>query len=147
MFARSAAPQLAEEYVNTGKVRYVFKYFPFLGDESYYAAESAECASDQGKFWEYHDLLFSRWQGEGVGTFLPNKLKGYAGELALDAQTFAACLDSRRNQVTVLADKRDGAQAGVKATPTLFLNGKVISPIRDYDQLKTKIEEALNEGG
>ena len=143
MFARSASPQLIKEYVNTGKVRYVFKYFPFLGDESYYAAEAAECASDQGKFWEYHDLLFSRWKGEGVGTFLPDTLKGYAGELALDAQTFAACLDSRQHQLTVLADKRDGTQAGVKYTPTLFLNGQVISPVRDYAQLKTKIEDAL----
>ena len=147
MFARSAAPQLAEEYVNTGKVRYVFKYFPFLGDESYYAAEAAECAGDQGKFWEYHDLLFTRWVGEGRGTFLPDKLKEYATELGLDSQTFAACLDSRRRELTVLADKRDGAQAGVKYTPTLFLNGKVISPIRDYEHLKTKIEDALHQTG
>jgi len=143
MFARSASPQLIEEYVNTSKVRYVFKYFPFLGEESYYASEAAECASDQGKFWEYHDLLFTRWVGEGRGTFLPDKLKGYAGELALDTQTFATCLDSRRQEATVLADKRDGAQAGVKYTPTLFLNGKVISPVRDYEVLKTKIEDAL----
>jgi protein-disulfide isomerase len=143
MFARSASPQLIEEYVNTEKVRYVFKYFPFLGDESYYAAEAAECAGDQGKFWEYHDLLFFRWRGEGVGTFLPDPLKGYAAELALDTQAFATCLDSRRHQFTALADKRDGAQAGVKYTPTLFLNGQVISPIRDYEQLKTKIEDAL----
>jgi protein-disulfide isomerase len=143
MLARSASPQLIKEYVNTGKVRYVFKYYPFLGDESYYAAEAAECAGDQGKFWEYHDLLFDLWQGEGVGTFLPDKLKSYAGQLALDAQTFATCLDTRRTQFTVLADKRDGTQAGVKYTPTLFLNGQVISPVGDYEQLKTKIEDAL----
>jgi len=147
MFARSVSPQLIEEYVNTGKVRYVFKYFPFLGDESYYAAEAAECAGDQGKFWEYHDLLFTRWVGEGRGTFLPDKLKEYAAELSLDTQAFTACLDSRRHEATVLADKRDGAQAGVKYTPTLFLNGQVISPVGDYEQLKTNIEEALNEAG
>ena len=147
MFARSASPQLIEEYVNTGKVRYVFKYFPFLGDESYYAAEAAECAGDQGKFWEYHDLLFARWQGEGVGTFLPDKLKGYAGELALDTQAFSACLDSRRHEATVLADKRDGTQAGVKYTPSLFLNGELMGAPRDYEELKAKVEEALNEAG
>jgi len=143
MFARSASPQLIQEYVNTGKVRYVFKYYPFLGDESYYAAEASECAGDQGKFWEYHDLLFNVWQGEGVGTFLPDKLKTYAGQLELDTQAFATCLDTRRHQFTVLADKRDGAQAGVKYTPTLFLNGTVISPVSDYEQLKTKLEDAL----
>jgi protein-disulfide isomerase len=143
MFARSASPQLIEEYVNTGKVRYVFKYFPFLGDESYYAAEASECAGDQGKFWEYHDMLFLRWQGEGVGTFLPDKLKGYAGELALDTQAFGACLDSRRHEATVLADKRDGTQAGVKYTPTLFLNGEIMSAPRDYQELKVLIEDAL----
>src|SRR3970040_2027316 len=143
MFARRASPQLIEEYVNTGKVRYVFKYFPFLGDESYYAAEATECASDQGKFWEYHDLLFTRWVGEGRGTFLPDTLKEYAAELSLHTQAFTACLDSRRHEATVLADKRDGAQAGVKYTPTLFLNGTVISPVSDYEQLKTKLEDAL----
>ena len=147
MFARSAAPQMVEEYVSTGKVRYVFKYFPFLGDESYYAAEASECAGDQGKFWEYHDLLFNLWQGEGVGTFLPDKLKTYAGQLALDAQAFATCLDTHQRESTVLADKRDGAEAGVKYTPTLFLNGKMMSAPRDYAELKAIIEEALNEGG
>ena len=143
MFARSASPQLIQEYVNTDEVRYVFKYFPFLGDESYYAAEAAECAGHQGKFWEYHDLLFSLWRGEGVGTFLPDKLKAYAGQLALDTNAFATCLDTRRDELTVLADKRDATQAGVKYTPTLFLNGQVISPVGDYAQLKTKIEDAL----
>ena len=147
MFARSAAPQMIEEYVSTGKVRYVFKYFPFLGDESYYAAEATECAGDQGKFWEYHDLLFDRWTGEGVGTFLPDKLKEYAGELGLDSARFAGCLDSRRHEATVLADKRDGTDAGVKYTPTLFLNGKMMSAPRDYAELKAIIEEALNGGG
>jgi protein-disulfide isomerase len=146
MFARSVAPQMITEYVDTGKLRYVFKYFPFLGDESYYAAEAAECAGDQDKFWEYHDLLFLRWQGEGRGTFLPDKLKGYAGELALDTQAFGACLDSRRHEALVLADKRDGAQAGVSRTPTLILNGQQISSPRDFEELKAKIEEALNEG-
>jgi len=143
MLARSVAPQMIEEYVNTGKVRYVFRYFPFLGDESYYASEAAECAGDQGKFWEYHDLLFTLWKGEGVGTFQPDKLKSYAGEMGLDTQAFVACLDSRRHEALVLADKRDGALAGVKYTPSLFLNGELMPSPRDYEELKAKIEDAL----
>ncbi|HEU4758526.1 MAG TPA: thioredoxin domain-containing protein [Dehalococcoidia bacterium] len=143
MFARGAEPQLIQEYVDTGKVRYVFKHFAFLGDESYYAAEAAECAGEQGKFWEYHDLLFSRWQGEGKGTFLPDKLKGYAQEMGLEAQAFAVCLDSRRYQAAVLADKSEGAQAGVKYTPSLFLNGQLMAAPRDYQDLKTAIEAKL----
>ncbi len=143
MFARAAKPQLIQEYVNTGKVRYVFRYFPFLGDESYYAAEAAECAGEQGKFWEYHDRLFSLWQGEGKGTFLPDKLKTYAQEMGLSAQPFAACLDSRRHEATVLADKLGGQDAGVKYTPTLFVNGEHMGAPRDYAELKAIIEAKL----
>jgi protein-disulfide isomerase len=143
MFARGAEPQLIEEYVNTGKVRYVFKHFPFLGDESYWAAEATECAGEQGKFWEFRDLLFARWEGEGKGTFLPDKLKGYAQESGLEAQAFAACLDSRRYQSTVLADISEGQAAGVKYTPTLVLNGEQMGAPRDYAELKQIIETKL----
>ena len=143
MFARSAEPQLVQEYVNTGRVRYVFKHFPFLGDVSYYAAEASECAGEQAKFWEYHGLLFARWQGEGVGTFLPERLKEYAGELGLDGTAFAACLDSRKYEGAVLADKEAGLAAGVKYTPTLFLNGEHMGAPRDYEELKGLIEAAL----
>ncbi len=143
MFARDAKPQLILEYVNAGKVRYVLKHFPFLGDESYYAAEGTECAGEQGQFWEFHDLLVSRWQGEGVGTFLPEKLKGYAQELGLDGQAFGACLDSRKYEAAVLADKRQGMEAGVKYTPTLFLNGKLMGAPRDYGELRSLIEAEL----
>jgi len=129
--------------VNPGKVRYVFRHFPFLGEESYWTAEASECAGEQGKFWEFHDLLFSKWQGEGKGTFLPDKLKGYAQEMGLQAQAFAACLDSRRYQSTVLADVSGGQAAGVKYTPTLFLNGEQMSAPRDYAELKQIIEAKL----
>ena len=143
MFARDAKPQMIQEYVNAGKVRYIFKYFPFLGDESYDAAMAAECAGEQGKFWEFHDLLFARWEGEGKGTFLPDKLKGYAQELGLDAQAFAACLDSFRYEATVMADKKAGQEAGVKYTPTLFVNGEHMGAPRDYAELKQIIETKL----
>ena len=143
MFARDAKPQLIEEYVNTGKVRYVLKYFPFLGDESFLAAMAAECAGEQGSFWEYHDLLFSRWRGEGRGTFLPDKLKDYAQELGLDTQAFGPCLDASRYEATVMADKNQGQEKGVEYTPAIFINGKLSGAPRDYAELRAWIEEAL----
>lgn len=143
MFARRAKPKLLQEYVEAGKARYIFKHFPFLGDESFYAAEAAECAGEQGKFWEFHDLLFSLWQGEGVGTFLPEKLVTYAQESGLDTASFRQCLESHRYEAAVLADKKSGQKMGVKATPTIFINGEHKGAPRDYAELKAWIEAAL----
>jgi len=61
--------QIEEKHVKTGAVRFGFQHFPFLGDESQWAAEASECAHEQGKFWEYHDLLYARQNGENRGAF------------------------------------------------------------------------------
>ena len=92
-FALGPGRQIKNDYVDDGRVRFVYRHLAFLGQESVWAAEAAECAGDQGKFWEYHDLLYERWAGTNVGGYSYNNLLGFAQILELDTDGFAACLD------------------------------------------------------
>ena len=94
------------------------------------AAEATECADDQGKFWEYHDLLFANPSALDV-----DSLKGYAGQLGLDTGTFDECLDSGEQSSEVEKDSEDGRASGVTGTPAFFINGEFVSgaiPFEDY---------------
>ena len=95
-FALGPGRQIKNDYVDDGRVRFVYRHLAFLGQESVWAAEAAECAGDQGKFWEYHDLLYQRWAGTNVGGYSYNNLLGFAQILELDTDGFAACLDGRK---------------------------------------------------
>src|SRR5581483_2395204 len=86
--------QIAPQYIDTGKVKIVYHNFAFIGAESVQAAQAAECANDQGKFWEYAGYLFDHQTGENVGAFSNANLKQFAQDLNLDTTTFNACLDS-----------------------------------------------------
>lgn len=100
--------------------------------ESTWAAQAAECANQQGQFWEYHDKLFQVWVGENVGTYVKTKLKQYAADLKLDAAAFNQCLDSDNTLSVVQADSAEGERMGVHQTPTFFLNGRSL-PLRSLD--------------
>ncbi|MGH7771449.1 MAG: DsbA family protein, partial [Candidatus Binatia bacterium] len=88
-FWNDTLPRLKETYIKKGKVRFIYRHFAILGKLSEQAAQAAECAGEQGKFWEYHDRLFAN-----QGAFTDGKLKRYAGELKLNAAAFSKCLDS-----------------------------------------------------
>lgn len=92
--------------------------------ESHWAAEAAECANQQGKFWKYHDILFASWRGENVGTFTKPNLKQYASEIGLDTGKFNQCLDSDQTAQAVQADIGEATRLKVQGTPTFFVNGK-----------------------
>ncbi len=141
-FALTTKQDLIREYVNTGQVRLVFRQFPFLGEESWLAAQASECAADQGQFWEYHDLLFQKWQGENVGTYSPENLKSYAQELGLDSQEFAACLDSEQYRAAVEASRVMGITQGVRATPTFFIDGQKLEGNVPLDVFRQIIQAA-----
>ena len=93
-FFEGPARQLEAEYVSTGKVRFVFRHYAFLGQESRWAAEAAECANEQGRFWDYYEKLFTEQGGENVGVFSKPNLQRFAGELSLDTASFNKCLTS-----------------------------------------------------
>ncbi len=132
-FALDAERRIADAYVKTGKASLTYKYLPILDPgpqdgESHWAASAAECANQQGKFWEYHDKLFSVWQGENVGTLTKANLKKYAADLGLDAAKFNPCLDNDQTSGIVQADVTAARQASVRGTPAFFLNGQPFFP-------------------
>ena len=112
---------LKASYIDTGKVRYVFRDFPLDSIHPYArkAAEAAHCAGDQDKFWDMHDILFAN-----QGALMQDNLKGFARDMKLDVDAFDVCFDSGKYAKRVEADVAAGAAVGVAGTPKFFV-GKV----------------------
>jgi protein-disulfide isomerase len=141
-FALGAGKQLRAEYESTGKVRFEYKHFIINPPDTRNAANAAECAADQGRFWDYHDLLFSQ-QGVSQSPFAKPALKQYATQLGLNAKQFDDCVDRDTHVDKVVRDSAEGTNAGVTGTPTFFINGKEIVGELPYAQLKSDVEAAL----
>ena len=123
---------------NAGKVRLVTRDFPLTQHpEAFKAAEAAEAAREQGKYWEYIHVLMQNQSSLGV-----EKLKSFAGELGLDRTRFDAALDSGKFTETVQRDVEDGMKLGVKGTPSLFVNGRRVTA-KSYEDLKASVDAAL----
>jgi protein-disulfide isomerase len=142
-FAMGAEQQLVTDYVDTGKVRFIFRNFAFIGNESFLAAEAAQCAADQGQFWAYHDLLFDKQGAENSGVFSASNLKDYAASLGLDTTRFNQCLNSGRYLSLVRQQSSQAQQTGISSTPTLMVNGQVVQNGSSYPTLQAAIEAAL----
>jgi protein-disulfide isomerase len=125
-------------------VRFAFRHFAFIGDESRWAAEATECANEQGRFWDYYDKLFEEQAGENVGAFNRDNLKGFAADLTLDTELFNQCLDSGKFRAKVEQEVAEAQRLGVRSTPTLFVNGQLIRNGSNYQTLQAAIEAALS---
>src|SRR3989344_6837017 len=125
-FATQVKPQIADQYVKSGKVAFVWRDFAFLGEESFRASEAARCAGEQGKFWDFHDYLFSHQQGENQGAFSDANLKKFAGAVKLDQFKFNSCFDSGKYRTAVEDITAEGRAVGVTGTPASFVNGKLV---------------------
>lgn len=142
-FHKESELAIREKYVKTGKVKMVFRAMTFLGQESVWAAEADECAKDQGKFWEYHDYLFDNWNGGNQDVFSKENLKKFAVNLGFNAKDFNACFDGGKYK-DVVADKQKEAQLlGVRATPTIFIQDKMIQGALPLSSFEQAVEEAL----
>jgi protein-disulfide isomerase len=123
-----------------GRIKIVFRNFPLtsIHPQAYSAAEAAECARRQGKFWEYHDALFANQRA-----LTPDDLKKHAADLGLDTAAFAACLDGGQAKARVDADL-DAAQAlGLTSTPAFFVNGRFLSGAQPYEAFDKIVLEEL----
>lgn len=143
-----AESAIIKEYVAKGKVRFTFKQYPFLGEESVRAAMASKCAEEQGKFWEYHGVLFERQMqsvGENIGIFSTENLARIAQEVNVNESMFKECLTSGKHKQVVLDELEEGRQAGVENTPTMFINGKKTEGALSFEAYKTIIEEELNK--
>ena len=136
-----SAFETVEQVMNAyaGKVRLVYRQFPLsFHPHAAKAAEASLCAADQGKFWEYHDVLFKNQK-----KLEPTDLKAHATEVGIDAQKFGQCLDSGGKKAAVDADQKAGLAAGVGGTPAFFINGIFLNGAQPIDEFKKVIDGEL----
>ena len=114
---------IIKNYVETGKVKIVFKDFTIIGPDSVSAAQATHCAKDQGKFWEFHDELYNNWGGENNGWASVEEIKKFASDIGLDSNAFDDCLDSKKYGSFVEASNTDARTLGLTGTPGFFVIG------------------------
>ena len=142
-FWQTTLPLLDKKYISPGKVRFIYRHFAVLGKPSEVAAQAAECAGEQGKFWEYHDKLFAS-AGSPLA-FTDGKLKSYAKELGLKSQVFNQCVDSGKHLKKVEGETAIGAFLGARGTPAFFLNGQMLVGAQPFEVFESLIEEELKK--
>jgi len=121
------------------RIRFEYKHFPLttIHPQAFRAALASECANDQGKFWEYHDTLFSNQPN-----FSRAELLAYAESLGLEINSFTACLDARAKNDLVRADMAEASSRRISGTPTFFVNGQLV---QNWGQLDQVVAAALGE--
>ena len=130
-FHQSSLNIILEEYIDSGKINLVFKDFPLNGPDSILGAEAAYCAGDQGKYWAYHNELYSNWAGERTGWINFDSLNQFAKSVNLELDEFTSCLDEHKYKQKVLELEKFGKEIGIDATPSfLIFNDKKIIKIR-----------------
>lgn len=142
---KDSEQSLIKDYVDSGKVKFAFRHYAFLGQESTWASEASECANEQGKFWEYHDYLYNHQGAENSGAFAKDKLIGFAAALGLNTDQFSSCLNSNKYTKNVSDDLSAGQKAGVNGTPSTFVNGMILVGAQPYSSLKTLIDQELSK--
>jgi protein-disulfide isomerase len=136
-FVAETLPQILTNY--EGRVRYIFRDMPILGQTSVDAAIAAECADDQGRYWDYHNALFNNQQALGTeGVFVM-----LAQNVGIDVNTFNACLSAQTHLGEIVADQSDGSRAGVGGTPAFFINGRYVSGAQSYAVFASIIDQEL----
>jgi protein-disulfide isomerase len=126
-------------------VRIGYVHFAFLGEESLWAAEASECAADQEKFWEYHDLLFEKQAGENGGAFDKKNLVTFADELGLNQKQFADCLDSGKYTDWVNGQTSFARQLGVQSTPSFIINDQPLVGAQPFEAFQKLIDQNLSQ--
>ena len=149
-FTENIEPQIVDAYVSSGDVHYIFRHFPFLDSnaarkESHQAANASMCAAEQDQFWHYHDTLFANWDGENRGAFSDKRLEAFAEAIGLDMNEFNACFNQNRYQDEIDTDKASGTNSGVSGTPSVFINGRQISPgfVPSFPQIEEAVDAEL----
>ncbi|MGI0046099.1 MAG: thioredoxin domain-containing protein [Nitrosotalea sp.] len=120
---KNSEPTIKSNYIDTNKVKLYFVDIPYLGPDSAIAAQATYCAADQGKYWEYHDVLYTNQGPVQSGWASSGSLKQFASSLGLDTTKFNSCLDSGKYSDRVSHNKDVATSAGVQGTPTFFIVG------------------------
>ncbi|MGE0392599.1 MAG: DsbA family protein [Vicinamibacterales bacterium] len=153
-YTRETLARILDEYVTPGRIRYVFRHFPLerIHPRAFKAALSAECARQQGKFWDMHDRLFANQRSFG-----DLQLLAHAGAVGMDQAAFKRCVMAPGTTARVRQDLRDGVRAGVTGTPTFLIgfvqqDGRLkienkVSGAEPYASLKAVIDGVLALAG
>jgi protein-disulfide isomerase len=130
--------QLLERY--PGKVRLAYRDFPLdsIHPRARRAAEAARCAQDEGKFWEYHDVLFTQ-----SPQLAPEDLRRYAGQVGLDVAKFESCLGAGVHKAAVQRDLDEGNRLGITGTPAFFINGRSLTGAQPLEAFARMIDQEL----
>ena len=139
-YCLAANPTLLQVLNTYGdRIHFVYRLFPLPNHPNARpSAEAAQCADEQGKFWQFHDALFA-----DQSKLSDADLKVHAATLGLDTGRFNACVDSHKYKDAVDADIKDGDQAGVSGTPAFFVNGRLLSGAQPYEAFKRMIDEEI----
>jgi protein-disulfide isomerase len=132
--------QLLKDYA--GKVKLAYRDFPLesIHPQARRSAEAARCAQDQGKFWEYYDVLFSE-----SPKLAPADLKRYAAQLGLDLKKFDECVSAGVHKATVQRDVDEGTRLGINGTPAFFINGRPLTGAQPFEMFARVIDEELSQ--
>lgn len=150
-FVKNTLPDIAKKYIETGKVKYVFRDFPLdFHKQAPKAAEAANCAGDKGRYWEMHDKLF-----DNQSALTLDNLRKYATDIGLDADSFNACIDSGKHATEINKDLEDGKKAMVSGTPSFIIGktqigqkdivGKRLVGARSFSSFEQVIDPLLAE--
>jgi len=139
-----------KNYVETGKVRIIFKDFTIIGPDSILAAQAAHCSNDQGKFWQYHDELYNNWAGENNGWASSENLVKFAKNIGLNDDEFNQCMISEKYQQLVSSSSADAKNLGITGTPAFFVIGPDnqitrISGAQPYEVFHNIFQEELKK--
>lgn len=136
-------PRLKKEYIDTGKINFVYWDYAFLGEESFKTAEAGMCINEQGKFWEFYDLMFSSQKGENEGTFSDDNLRSKVKSLGVDFERFESCFKSRIYKPIVEESSSQASKYGISSTPTLLINKLPVDGVLPWENYKQIIETEL----
>ena len=144
-FARDVEPELVKKYVESGTLRMEWRDFPYLGQESVNAALAARAAQEQGKFWEYHDLLYRNQGSLNSKAFSDEKLIAFAEEAGLDTKRLESDFTSGKYERAVSRDLQEGSSKGIVGTPTFLINDEMLVGDQPTEVLEEAIEQAARE--
>lgn len=148
-FFHNTESDIVKNYVDTGKVKMYFKDFTIIGQDSVTAANAAHCAQEQGKFWEYHDILYTNWSGENTGWASATNLTQFSKQLGLNQDEFNQCMSQSKYISVIRGSVSDANNLGLTGTPDFFIVGpdntvtKVVGaqPYAVFDEIfKSKLQ-------
>ena len=138
-YTQTVEPQILQNYVETGKIYYTYHFFIVIDsndgtDASYRAANAALCAGEQNHFWDYHDTLYANQITESASLFTDARLVTMAENLKLDMTAFNQCYQAKKYAGQVKADIAQGQTLNITGTPSIFVNGTLVSNFENTGQ-------------